>query len=130
MPVLALDPQEDEIILDLCAAPGGKSSYISALMKNTGILMANDISRDRCKAITSNFHRLGVRNAMVTCLDGRRFKRIFFDRVLLDAPCSGSGVISKDASVKVSKDLLDIKRCVTLQKQLILAAIHRLDARS
>ncbi|KRZ58893.1 putative ribosomal RNA methyltransferase NOP2 [Trichinella nativa] len=130
MPVLALDPQEDEIILDLCAAPGGKSSYISALMKNTGILMANDISRDRCKAITSNFHRLGVRNAMVTCLDGRRFKRIFFDRVLLDAPCSGSGVISKDASVKVSKDLLDIKRCVTLQKQLILAAIDRLDARS
>ncbi|OUC40319.1 NOL1/NOP2/sun family protein, partial [Trichinella nativa] len=119
MPVLALDPQEDEIILDLCAAPGGKSSYISALMKNTGILMANDISRDRCKAITSNFHRLGVRNAM-----------IFFDRVLLDAPCSGSGVISKDASVKVSKDLLDIKRCVTLQKQLILAAIDRLDARS
>ncbi|KRY08884.1 putative ribosomal RNA methyltransferase NOP2, partial [Trichinella patagoniensis] len=130
MPVLALDPQEDEIILDLCAAPGGKSSYISAMMKNTGILIANDISRDRCKAITSNFHRLGVRNAMVTCLDGRRFKRIFFDRVLLDAPCSGSGVISKDVSVKVSKNLLDIKRCATLQKQLILAAIDRLDARS
>ncbi|KRZ05602.1 putative ribosomal RNA methyltransferase NOP2 [Trichinella zimbabwensis] len=119
MPVLALDPQEDEKILDLCAAPGGKSSYISAMMKNTGILIANDVSRDRCKAITSNFHRLGVRNAM-----------ILFDRVLLDAPCSGSGVISKDVSVKVSKNLLDIQRCATLQKELILAAIDRLDARS
>ncbi|KRY34376.1 putative ribosomal RNA methyltransferase NOP2, partial [Trichinella spiralis] len=130
MPVLALDPQEDEKILDLCAAPGGKSSYISAMMKNTGILIANDVSRDRCKAITSNFHRLGVRNAMVTCLDGRHFKQILFDRVLLDAPCSGSGVISKDVSVKVSKNLLDIQRCATLQKELILAAIDRLDARS
>ncbi|KRX24315.1 putative ribosomal RNA methyltransferase NOP2 [Trichinella nelsoni] len=130
MPVLALDPQEDEKILDLCAAPGGKSSYISAMMKNTGILISNDVSRDRCKAITSNFHRLGVRNAMVTCLDGRHFKQILFDRVLLDAPCSGSGVISKDVSVKVSKNLLDIQRCATLQKELILAAIDRLDARS
>ncbi|KRY89729.1 putative ribosomal RNA methyltransferase NOP2 [Trichinella pseudospiralis] len=130
MPVLALNPQEDEKILDLCAAPGGKSSYISAMMKNTGILIANDVSRDRCKAITSNFHRLGVRNAIVTCLDGRYFKKVLFDRVLLDAPCSGSGVISKDVSVRVSKNLLDIQRCATLQKELILAAIDHLDARS
>ena len=132
LPVMALAPQENERILDLCAAPGGKTTYIASLMKNTGLLMANDVSKDRTKAVVGNLHRLGVQNTIVCSYDGRKFTQIMtgFDRVLLDAPCSGSGVISKDASVKTNKSEKDIRKCSHLQKQLILSAIDCLDAKS
>uniref|UniRef100_A0A5S6QNE4 SAM_MT_RSMB_NOP domain-containing protein n=1 Tax=Trichuris muris TaxID=70415 RepID=A0A5S6QNE4_TRIMR len=130
LPVVALDPKEQESILDMCAAPGGKASYIAALMKNSGFLVANDINKGRCKSIKANLHRLGVRNATVTNIDGRRFKKMKFDRVLLDAPCSGSGVISRDPTIKVSKQPIDIRKCTVLQKQLILNAIDQVDANS
>lgn len=97
LPVMALEPHENERILDLCAAPGGKSSHIAALMKNTGTLFSNDANRDRIKAVVGNFHRLGVMNAIVSCEDGVKYKSIMtgFDRILVDAPCTGTGVISK-----------------------------------
>ena len=132
LPVMALAPQEKERILDLCAAPGGKSSYIAALMKNTGLLMVNDASKDRCKAVVGNLHRLGVHNSIVCNYDGRKFPVVMtgFDRVLCDAPCSGTGIVSKDSSVKTSKTDKDVQRCARLQKDLILAAIDCLDAKS
>ncbi|GFO32000.1 ribosomal RNA small subunit methyltransferase f [Plakobranchus ocellatus] len=76
LPVMALAPQERERILDMCAAPGGKSTYIAALMKNTGLLWSNDANRERCKAIVSNLHRLGVINSLVTNYDGRAMKKV------------------------------------------------------
>jgi ribosomal RNA methyltransferase Nop2 len=105
LPVMALAPQENEKILDLCAAPGGKTTHIAAVMKNTGTLFANDANKDRCKAIVANLHRLGVINTVVSNYDGRLFPKIMtgFDRVLCDAPCSGTGVIAKDPIVKSSK---------------------------
>ena len=132
MPVMALAPREGERILDMCAAPGGKTTYIAALMKNTGLLMANDANRDRTKAIVGNLHRLGIRNTIVCSYDGRKFPAVMsgFDRVLLDAPCSGTGIVSKDPSVKTSKAEKDIQRCAHQQKELILAAIDCLDAKS
>lgn len=132
LPVMALAPQEKERVLDMCAAPGGKSSYIAALMKNTGLLWANDANKDRCKAIISNLHRMGALNSLVTNYDGRALPKVFhsFDRVLLDAPCSGSGVISKDEAVKINKDEKDILRCAHLQKELLLAAIDSCNAAS
>ncbi|RUS89034.1 hypothetical protein EGW08_003205 [Elysia chlorotica] len=132
LPVMALAPQERERVLDMCAAPGGKSSYIAALMKNTGLLWSNDANRERCKAIVSNLHRLGVINSLVTNYDGRAMKKVFhsFDRVLLDAPCSGTGVISKDEAVKMNKDEKDILRCSHLQKELLLSAIDCCNANS
>ncbi|KAL8574785.1 rRNA (cytosine-C5-)-methyltransferase nop2 [Nucella lapillus] len=125
LPVMALAPQEKERVLDMCSAPGGKSSYIAALMKNTGSVFANDANPERVKAVISNLHRMGVHNSVVSSYDGRAFPRIMhnFSRVLLDAPCSGTGVVSKDNAVKVSKDEKDIHRCSHLQKELILAAI-------
>lgn len=102
---MALDPQPHERCLDMSAAPGGKTTYMSALMGNTGEVWANDSSRGRIKGLGGNVARLGCRNVVITNVDGREFPKIMggFDRVLLDAPCSGTGVISKDQSVKVNK---------------------------
>uniref|UniRef100_A0A6P7F2F0 25S rRNA (Cytosine-C(5))-methyltransferase nop2 n=1 Tax=Diabrotica virgifera virgifera TaxID=50390 RepID=A0A6P7F2F0_DIAVI len=132
LPVMALAPQENERILDMSAAPGGKASHISAIMKNTGILFANDLNKDRIKAVVGNFHRMGVVNSVITCMDGRKYPSYMkgFDRVLLDAPCTGTGVVAKDQSVKTSKDDVDIQRCYNLQRQLLLAAIDCVSAKS
>lgn len=132
LPVMALAPQENERILDMCAAPGGKSSHIASIMKNTGVLFANDANADRIKAVVGNFHRLGVVNAVVSCEDGCKFGTIMqgFDRILLDAPCTGTGVVSKDPSVKISKSDVDIQRCYNLQRKLLLNAIDCLNAKS
>uniref|UniRef100_A0A1E1XGU7 Putative trna and rrna cytosine-c5-methylase nucleolar protein nol1/nop2 n=1 Tax=Amblyomma aureolatum TaxID=187763 RepID=A0A1E1XGU7_9ACAR len=129
LPVMALAPQENERILDMCAAPGGKASHIAAIMKNTGVLFANELHKERCKAIVGNLHRLGVNNTVVCSYDGRKFPEVAkgFDRVLLDAPCSGTGVVSKDPAIKTNKEEKDILRCSQLQKQLILAAIDCTD---
>ncbi|XP_050492124.1 probable 28S rRNA (cytosine(4447)-C(5))-methyltransferase [Bombus huntii] len=132
LPVMALDPKENERVLDMCAAPGGKSSHIAALMKNTGVLFSNDANEERIKAVVGNFHRLGITNSIVCTYDGRKLPTVIkgFDRVLLDAPCTGTGVVSKDPSVKTNKDEVDIQRCCTLQKELLLAAIDCANARS
>lgn len=132
LPVMALAPQENERILDMCAAPGGKTSHISAIMKNTGVLFSNDINKERINAIVGNCHRLGIVNTIVTSVNGIDYKKFMagFDRVLLDAPCTGTGVISKDQSVKTSKTNVDIQRCYNLQRKLILSAIDCLSAKS
>ncbi|KAL9001937.1 MAG: hypothetical protein Q9188_005109 [Gyalolechia gomerana] len=129
LPVMALAPQENERILEMAAAPGGKSTYIAALMKNTGVLFANDPSRPRAKALIGNIHRLGVRNTIISSHDARSFPIIIggFDRVLLDAPCSGTGVIAKDPSIKTNKNERDFLALPHLQKQLLLAAIDSVD---
>ncbi|KYM89899.1 Putative ribosomal RNA methyltransferase NOP2 [Atta colombica] len=132
LPVMALDPKENERILDMCAAPGGKASHIAAIMKNTGTLFANDLNKERLKAVIGNFHRLGIVNCVICSYDGRKFPTIIkgFDRVLLDAPCTGTGVVAKDPSVKANKAEVDIQRCCTLQRELLLAAIDCVNARS
>lgn len=132
LPVMALAPQENEKILDMCSAPGGKTSYLAALMRNTGCLVANDANKERLNAVVGNLHRLGITNSIVCNLDGRKISEHIkdFDRVLVDAPCSGTGVISKDSSVKTSKDPIDIQRCSTIQRQLLLEAIDCLNYKS
>lgn len=132
LPVMALDPQENERILDMAAAPGGKTTYISALMKNTGCVFANDANKARTKSLIANIHRLGCKNTIVCNYDAREFPKVIggFDRILLDAPCSGTGVIAKDESVKVNRTEKDFIQIPHLQKQLLLSAIDSVDANS
>ncbi|XP_067551634.1 28S rRNA (cytosine(4447)-C(5))-methyltransferase [Pseudorca crassidens] len=132
LPVMALAPQEHERILDMCCAPGGKTSYIAQLMKNTGVILANDANAERLRSVVGNLHRLGVTNTVISHYDGRQFPKVVggFDRVLLDAPCSGTGIISKDPAVKTNKDEKDILRCAHLQKELLLSAIDSVSATS
>ena len=130
LPVMALAPQPDERVLDMASAPGGKTTYISALMRNTGCVIANDASKPRAKGLIGNIHRLGCKNTIITNLDAREaFPKALggFDRVLLDAPCTGTGVISKDPGVKTSKNERDFLAIPHMQRQLLLAAVDSVD---
>lgn len=94
-----LDPKPREKVLDLCAAPGGKTTHIAGKMKNSGLLVTNDINSKRVKALSENVERLGVTNAVVTNEKPERLAKVFegfFDRILVDAPCSGEGMFRKD----------------------------------
>ena len=132
LPCMALAPQPHERILDMASAPGGKVTYLSALMQNTGCIFANDSNKARIKSLTANVHRMGCRNIVVCNYDGRQFPKVLggFDRVMLDSPCSGTGVISKDASVKTNKSKRDLILLTQLQKQLILCAIDSVNPKS
>ncbi|KAI0281450.1 NOL1/NOP2/sun family-domain-containing protein [Russula aff. rugulosa BPL654] len=132
LPVIALSPQPHERVLDMASAPGGKTTHMAALMQNTGIIFANDANKARTKSLTANVHRLGCKNVVVCSYDGREFPKVMggFDRVLLDAPCSGTGVISKDAGVKINKTERDFTLLSHLQKQLILCAIDSVNPAS
>jgi len=126
--VLNLDLKENLHVVDLCAAPGGKSTYIAELMNNTGILYCNDVCKERMHALKSNLSRMGVQNAVITNQDAKDFYVGKVDRVLLDAPCSGTGIISKDPEIKTSKSATEIKKIVSVQKNLILHAFDMLKA--
>ncbi|TFY76701.1 hypothetical protein EWM64_g7311, partial [Hericium alpestre] len=132
LPVIALSPEPNERVLDMASAPGGKTTHIAALLQNTGVVFANDANKARTKSLTANVHRLGCKNVVVCSYDGREFPKVIggFDRVLLDAPCSGTGVISKDPGVKINKSERDFTLLSHLQKQLILCAIDSVNPQS
>jgi len=131
-PVMALAPEPGERVMDMASAPGGKTSYLAQMMKNTGHILANDLKKERQKATVANLQRLGVKNAVTCVHDGRKLAKManHFDRILLDAPCSGLGVISRDQSVKVQRTIKDIQRTAVLQKELLLAGIDALNHKS
>lgn len=132
VPVMALAPQMNEKILDMAAAPGGKTTYIGQLMQNTGVLFANDLKKERCKSLAANIQRLGLTNSIVINEDGLNLGKHLpqMDRILLDAPCTGSGIISRDQSIKMKRTVGDFRQLSDLQKQLLRTAVDLIDHKS
>ena len=127
--VEALDPLPGERVLDLAASPGGKTTQIAAQMNNSGLLIANEPRRKRIHGLVGNLQRLGVANTIVTQLEGAlmaRYFHNFFDRVLLDAPCSCDGIFRKDSSMLRYWSVEDAKRIAQQQTGLVRAAFHML----
>ncbi len=119
MPVLLLDPQPGERIVDLCSAPGGKTTFIGELMKNTGEIIAVDRYETRLNLVKNACMRLGITNVHPVAEDGAAIDIPQADKVLVDAPCSGLGVLSKKPDAKWKRDVDDIPKLVDLQNALI-----------
>jgi len=126
-PGLELDPQPGELVLDMCAAPGGKTSQLAAQMGNEGLIVANDVALDRISALKSNLERLGVLNALIRIGPAQAIpKRYQFDRVLLDAPCSGLGAWRRGLAPPLGRFPHQVERMSRIQQQLILRAFDLL----
>ena len=127
--VTALNPQPGERILDLCAAPGGKSTQIAALLGGKGLLWSNEVVRTRATSLLSNMERCGVSNAVVsscrpdvlcTALEG------YFDRILVDAPCSGEGMFRRDEQAVQDWSPAHVEACAVRQLAILESAAHAL----
>jgi len=133
IPPVVLDPQPGEMVLDMCAAPGSKTTQIAMYMKNKGILVANDISGSRLRALGMNMQRCGVHNAILTMMQESRFKKLCnensdfrFDKILVDAPCSGTGTIRKSLKTIIMWNPSGITKLSRIQKSLIEIAFNML----
>jgi len=126
IPAIALDVEENMKILDMCAAPGSKTSQIAQYMNNTGVLIANDVSFSRIKALGANLQKLGVFNEIISNLSGNRFNKSEFDRVLVDAPCSGTGTIRKSFKVLDMWSPNLVRKFSHIQKNLIKSGFESL----
>ena len=120
--VALLDPQPGERICDLCAAPGGKTSQIAGRMMGEGFLLCNEYSPKRAKILSRNMERMGVANALVTNENTEKLaKRFvnFFDRVLIDAPCSGEGMFRKEEAAVTDWSQETVEMCARRQAEIL-----------
>lgn len=126
IPPIVLNPRPGEKVLDMAAAPGSKTSQLAAMMQNKGILVANDVTGDRLASLGINLQRMGVTNVLVSQHQGQNIKHVEFDKILLDAPCSGTGTIRKSLKTIRMWNPSGIKRLSGLQKKLITNAFNLL----
>ncbi|PZN13352.1 MAG: RNA methyltransferase [Bacillota bacterium] len=120
VPVLALDPQPGERVLDLSAAPGGKTTQMAERMGDEGLIVANDADARRLGALQHNVSRLGITAVAVTRVDGRRFPLgVPFDRVLVDAPCTAEGNARRSGRARRGAKLHQIRRLASIQVSLL-----------
>jgi 16S rRNA (cytosine967-C5)-methyltransferase len=114
-----LDAQPGMKVLDMCAAPGGKTAYIAGLMHDEGEIIAIDRFEARLNIMRKNIERLGIKSIKLKETDALEFNDTGFDRILADVPCSGTGTLCKKPDIKWKKDLLDIRRMTELQYRLL-----------
>ena len=116
------DIQEGDRVLDMCAAPGGKSTYILSKLNNTGLLVSNEINATRIKALGENLERFGAANAIITNTDSKGLLKVFegyFDKVIIDAPCSGEGMFRKDQVAIDDWSYAKVIECRDIQHEII-----------
>ena len=122
IPAILLSPKPGDRILDLCAAPGGKSTQIASAMKGSGLLVANEIHPARAKILSQNIERMGIKNCVVLNEDPARLETYFsefFHKILVDAPCSGLGIIRRKPDIKWSKSPKDITALKAEQQEIL-----------
>lgn len=128
-PLGRADDMSRERILDLCGAPGGKSTQIAAAMQGKGLLLSNEIHPARAKILSENVERMGIRNAMVTNETPQRLAEIFseyFTRILVDAPCSGEGMFRKNEEACGEWSLANVELCAARQDEILDCAASML----
>lgn len=127
IPPLALGPGASDRVLDAAAAPGGKCTHVAQLMGNRGLIVATDVSRERFRALRTNLERMGVENAVAVRMDCRRVPEVFgeyFTKAMLDAPCTGEGIIQLDPSRKTKTRFEDLVRAHGRQVELLTATLR------
>ena len=132
MPILALKPDENDIFLDIAAAPGSKTTQSAAMMNNKGTIIANDLQISRIVSLSTNLQRCGVTNTIITQMDGRELckklnninPKFRFDKILVDAPCSGEGTIRSSPRTALNFSENIIKTLGGIQKSLLIKSLQ------
>jgi NOL1/NOP2/sun family putative RNA methylase len=128
LPIIALKPAPKETFLDLCAAPGSKTTQAAAMMKNSGTILANEVSMGRMRILASNTERCGVTNLIISKKEGEALckklekQNMKFDKILVDAPCSGEGTLRSSPKTYTMWNPKNIKSLSRIQKRLFTAA--------
>lgn len=125
-PAECVNIEPDWKILDMCAAPGGKSTQLKNKLGEKGILVSNEIISSRCKILTGNIERLGLKNCITTCMDTKKLSTLFpdtFDLIMVDAPCSGEGMFRKEEAAITEWSEQNVKMCAQRQREILENAI-------
>lgn len=126
IPPIVLDPKPGDFVLDMCAAPGSKTTQLAQYMENKGLLVANEMEYIRIKALDVNLQRCGVQNAVISHRPGHKIQLQNLDKILVDAPCSGTGTIRKSLKTIRMWNPNVVRRIAGIQRQLIAHAFEML----
>lgn len=128
LPAIILNPQPNDLVIDMCASPGSKATQLAQIMKNEGKLILIERNKRRIPALEINLRRMGVNNSIVLNFDSKNLERLNVkaEKILLDAPCSGEGLIREDIARKKSKTIEDIAKMASVQKKLLRAGLASL----
>ncbi|MBR3809025.1 MAG: hypothetical protein IKK46_01830 [Clostridia bacterium] len=121
-PAECLPLESNWVVLDMCSAPGGKSSQLKNKLGENGVLVSNEIIPSRCKILTSNIERLGLKNTITTCMDSGRLARLYpetFDLIMVDAPCSGEGMFRKEQIAIDEWSKENVEKCAIRQMEIL-----------
>jgi len=129
LPAVILDPTPKDVVIDMCASPGSKATHLAQLMKNEGTLILIDRNRKRIPALETNIRRMGIINSIVINMDAIYLSKLNIKatKILLDAPCTGEGLIRQDTNRKKSRKMRDIKKMASIQKKLLKAGLNALE---
>jgi len=126
IPPIILDPRKGEFVLDMCGCPGSKTTQIAAMMENKGAIISNDVKIEKLKILKYNIERCGLINTGTTIGSGWKFDKSLFDKVLVDAPCSGIGTIRKSfKTLEIYNPNISVKFS-NVQKRLIISGFNSL----
>ncbi len=128
LPAIILDPSPEDIVIDMCAAPGSKATQLAQIMNNKGTLILIDKNKKRIPSLEINLRRMAISNSIVLNFNSINLEKLKIkaDKILLDAPCTGEGLIRQDLSRKKSKKLEDIQKMASIQRKLLLAGLNAL----